>query len=287
MKAPAFTYHDPRSLADLKGLLGTLEIVRLLAGGQSLMPMLNMRLTTPDHLIDLNRIDALAGIELREGKLAIGAMTRQCDLEASPLVRAHCPLLTEALSHVGHRQTRNRGTFGGSLCHLDPSAELPLVAAVIDATIQIESNRGRRELPMASFPVGYLTSALEPDELMTGALLPAWPVGHGYAFVEFARRHGDFAVVAVAVLMTVDGGGRIARVAIAIGGVGLGPVRVSAAETLLTGATGAPERFDAAADLAGEIESNGDIHASPAYRQHLARVLTERALVVAYQRAGN
>jgi carbon-monoxide dehydrogenase medium subunit len=247
--------------------------------------MLNMRLVLPDHLVDLNRVAELEGIELRGDALYIGAMTRQRDIEFSALVKERCPLLTEALTYVGHRQTRNRGTFGGSLCHLDPSAEQPTVAMAIDARILVASQSGTRELPMSSFPAGFMTSALKPDELMTGALLPLWPKGHGYAFVEFARRHGDFAIVGVAVLLTADAEGRIARASITLCGVGPGPVRIAAAEKLLVGATGGADAFAAAAQAASDIDALEDVHAKAAYRQHLARVLTERALVIAFNRA--
>src|SRR6202162_1345731 len=153
MKPPPFSYHDPRTIADAIGLLGTLDNAKLLAGGQSLMPMLNMRYVLPDHVIDLNRVDGLSFIRERDGALEIGAMTRQRDIEFSDLVRERCPLMHEAIRQVGHRQTRNRGTLGGSLCHLDPSAELVTVAAALDARVQVTGRNGERSIDFAEFPV--------------------------------------------------------------------------------------------------------------------------------------
>src|SRR5450631_3998245 len=198
MKPPPFQYHDPKTLADAIGLLGSLENAKLLAGGQSLMPMLNMRYVLPDHVIDLNRVEGLSHIRERDGALDIGAMTRQRKIEFSDLVRERCPLMHEAVRQVGHRQTRNRGTLGGSLCHLDPSAELVTVAAALDATVLVAGPNGQREIPFAEFPVAYMTPAIEPNEMLTALRLPVWPKGHGYAFIEFARRHGDFAIVSAA-----------------------------------------------------------------------------------------
>src|ERR1700691_2434324 len=169
MKPPPFSYHDPRTTAEVVGLLSTLENAKLLAGGQSLMPMLNMRYVLPDHIIDLNRVDGLSYIRERDGALEIGAMTRQRDIEFSDLVRERCPLMHEAVRQIGHRQTRNRGTLGGSLCHLDPAAELVAVAAALDAKVTVAGKSGARSIDFSAFPVGYMTAALEPDELLTGA----------------------------------------------------------------------------------------------------------------------
>src|SRR5277367_4464820 len=169
MKPPNFSYHDPRTTADAVGLLSSLENAKLLAGGQSLMPMLNMRFVLPDHVIDLNRVDGLSSIRENDGALEIGAMTRQRDIEFSDLVRRRCPLMHEAIAQVGHRQTRNRGTLGGSLCHLDPAAELVAVAAALDARLTVTGKNGARSIDFSAFPVAYMTPALEPDELLTGA----------------------------------------------------------------------------------------------------------------------
>ena len=285
MKPPPFVYHNPKSLSEAVSLLASLENAKALAGGQSLMPMLNMRYAMPDHVVDLNDIKELSAIELRGDALYIGAMTRQRDIELSPLVKEHCPLIAEALWNVGHVQTRNRGTLGGSLCHLDPAAELPTIAMTLDATIHVQGKGGKRELPMAKFPLTFMTPAIEPDEIVAGALLPLWPKGHGYAFLEFARRHGDFAVVGVAVLMALGDDGRIARAAITLCGVGSAPVRLREAERSLVGAKPGDEAFGVAAAHAGKVDTMEDVHASKAYRQQLALTLTERALNIAGKRA--
>src|SRR3954469_25527043 len=206
MKPPPFSYHDPRSVADAVGLLSRLENAKLLAGGQSLMPMLNMRYVLPDHIIDLNKIEALSYLRESNGVLEVGAMTRQRDLEFSDVVKARFPLIHEAILNVGHRQTRNRGTVGGSLCHLDPSAELVTVAAAVDAIVLVASKAGTREIPFADFPLGGMSPAIESNELVTAVRFPLWKRGHGFAFEEFARRHGDFAIASAAVLLEIEHG---------------------------------------------------------------------------------
>jgi carbon-monoxide dehydrogenase medium subunit len=247
--------------------------------------MLNMRFVLPDHLIDLNTVAGLAFIREETGVLAIGAMTRQRALERSALVRELCPLMHAAIGHVGHVQTRNRGTLGGSLAHLDPAAELVAVAVALDATLAVEGASGRRELPAAQWSLGYMTPAIGPDELLVAARFPIWPPGHGYAFVEFVRRHGDFAIVSAAALIHCNAAGRIARAALAIGGVGAAPVRLAALEAELVGATGSPQLFAQAAEACRAVEAMDDIHASAGYRRHLAAVLGRRALVEAHARA--
>ena len=187
MKPPPFSYHDPKTVAEVVGLLSSLENAKLLAGGQSLMPMLNFRLAAPDHIIDLNRVDGLAFIRETPDGMEVGAMTRQRDLEFSEIVARRFPLIHEAIQNIGHRQTRNRGTIGGSLCHLDPSAELVSCAMTLDATVVVEGPRGRREVKFADFPVAYLTSAVEQDEVLTAIRFTAWPAKHGYAFVDLCR----------------------------------------------------------------------------------------------------
>jgi len=201
MKPPPFSYHDPRSVADAVGLLARLENAKLLAGGQSLMPMLNMRFVLPDHIVDLNRIDGLSYIRETADGLEIGAMTRQRELEHSEVVRAHWPIMHEALLQVGHRQTRNRGTIGGSLCHLDPAAELVSLAAGYDATVTVAGPKGERKIGFAEFPVAYMTPAIEPNEIVVGVRFPRWRPQHAHAFIEFSRRHGDFAITSAAVLI--------------------------------------------------------------------------------------
>src|SRR6476659_6387766 len=182
MKPPPFRYHDPKTVSEAVGLLGSLENAKLLAGGQSLMPMLNMRFVLPDHVIDLNKVEGLSYIRSNNGVIEIGAMTRQRDLEFSEVVARLCPLMHEALRHVGHRQTRNRGTIGGSLCHLDPSAELVNICMLFDATLHAQSSRGTRDIPMTDFAAGYMTTALEPDELLSGITLHLPSSREGSAF---------------------------------------------------------------------------------------------------------
>ena len=182
MKPAAFAYHAPRSRAELLSLLATLSDARMLAGGQSLVPLLNLRLAGPANLIDLNTIPELDTIAIQGDRLHLGAMVRQRAAEHSALVRQSCPLLAEALRHVGHQQTRNRGTIGGSLAHMDPTAELPVVACALDAILTVESLRGPRTLPFATWSTGYLSTQIAPDEALTGIDLPNWPPGHGWGF---------------------------------------------------------------------------------------------------------
>ncbi len=286
MKPPPFTYHDPRTIPEVLDLLAEKDNARLLSGGQSLMPMLNMRYVLPDDVIDLNRVEGLSGIEAGNGSLGIAGMTRQREIEFSDVVGARCPIMTEAILQVGHRQTRNRGTLGGSLAHLDPSAELPAVAMALDATIHVESKRGRRDISMADFPAGYMTPSIELDEMVIGATFPLWEEGHGYAFIEFARRHGDFAIVSAGALMTTDGAGKVDRVSITVSGVGPSPVRCTEAEEMILGQTPELELFREAAETARAFDAMEDIHAPSSYRQHLAAVLSRRALEKAQTRLG-
>jgi carbon-monoxide dehydrogenase medium subunit len=285
MKPPPFRYHAPRSKAEALQLLASLDNSRLLAGGQSLMPMLNFRLLAPDHLVDINRIDELRGTSVTGRSLYIGAMTRQSALEASGEVSAHAPLLQAALAHVGHRPTRNRGTLGGSLCHLDPAAELVTASAALEATLIAESSRGARRIPFADWCEGYLTNALRSDEMLTGVEYPLWPSGHGHAFSEYARRAGDFAIVGVAALVAFDAQGRIERAVLAVGGCAPAPQRLTEAERRLLGTRGDAASIDAAARAAANVEATSDPHVSADHRRHLARVLTGRALAQGVQRA--
>jgi carbon-monoxide dehydrogenase medium subunit len=287
MKPPPFRYHDPRTVADAVGLLATLDNAKVLAGGQSLMPMLNMRFVLPDHVIDLNRIDGLAYIRDSGDALDIGAMTRQRDIEFSEVVAARCPLMREAILNVGHRQTRNRGTIGGSLCHLDPSAELVTVAAAMDASVTIAGRDGERTVRFSDFPQAYMTPAVGLDELLVNVRFPLWPKGHGYAFTEFARRHGDFAIVSAAALLEEDSRGRVVRASVTVGGVGAAPVRVAAVEQTITGQPASTALFQDACESCRDIEAMEDVHASSSYRQHLAAVLSRRALETAHARAAN
>jgi aerobic carbon-monoxide dehydrogenase medium subunit len=286
MKPPPFSYHDPATVSDAVGLLSRLENAKLLAGGQSLMPMLNMRYVLPDHIIDLNKVNELFYLREANGALVVGAMTRQRELEFSNEVKLRHPLIHEALLSVGHRQTRNRGTVGGSLCHLDPSAEIPTVALALDATVSAAGPKGRRDIPFAEFPAGYMTPAIEADEILVEVRFPAWPKGHGYGFVEFARRHGDFAIASAAALLEEDAKGRITRCSLAIGGVSQVPVRMRDVEKSLIGQTASEEIFREACEACRKLDALADVHAPASYRQHLATVMSRRAFVAAHNRIG-
>ena len=287
MKPPPFEHHLPRSLQQAAASLRSLENARVIAGGQSLMPMLNLRLTYPDHLIDLGGIADLAYIRESADVVRIGAMTTQREIEFSDVVRRTLPLMAEAVLCVGHRQTRNRGTIGGSLCNLDPAAELPLVSLAFDATVEVTNADGKRELPMAEFAAGYMTPGIEADEIVSEIRFRPWAPGHGYAFDEYARRKGDFAIVSVAAMMQLGGDGRIARVSLAMGGVGPVPMRLPDAEAMLKGERPEASLFARAAQRCEAIEPLEDAFVPPWYRRRLAPVLAERVLLTASQRAAS
>jgi aerobic carbon-monoxide dehydrogenase medium subunit len=278
MKPPPFEYHDPGTVEEAVALLGRLDNAKILAGGQSLMPMLNMRFVMPDHLIDINKVTDLSGIHDRGDSIEIGAMTRQRDVEFSDVVRKKCPLIAEAILLVGHRQTRNRGTIGGSLCHLDPAAELVALAVAFDAVVTAVGPNGRRDLPIKEFMIGYMTTALGPDEMVVAVRFPVWRSGHGYAFVEFARRHGDFAVISVAALIAANNAGRVERASVVIGGMDVAPQHAAEVEQGLIGQVPSKELVDGLCESCRRLDATDDIHASAAYRRRLAVALSRRAL---------
>ena len=284
MKPGPFVYHDPANIDDVVALLGQHEDVKLLAGGQSLMPMLNMRFVVPDHVIDLNGVAGINGVDDTGEALTIGAMTRQCELARSEIIAARTPVMQQALSHVGHFQTRNRGTIGGSLCHLDPAAELPTVAAAYDAVLTAAGPEGTRDIAFAEWPLAYMMSTLAPEEVLTQVRIPYWSEPHGSAFVEFARRHGDFAIIAVAALLAVDGG-KITRAAVAVGGADVRPLRLTDVEAMLVGAAPDATTFQEAGAMARKIDAMSDAYVATEYRQRLAATLVERALAQAAKRA--
>jgi len=286
MKPPPFHYHDPGTVEEAVALIGSLENAKLLAGGQSLMPMLNMRYVLPDHIVDLNRITGLSHIDETDGRIVIGAMTRQREIEHSDLLQQRCPLFRKALLQVGHRQTRNRGTIGGSLCHLDPAAELPAVLTALQATVHVVGAHGARDIAIADFPAFYMTPAIEFDELVSAVSFSPWPIGHKSAFVEFARRPGDFAIVGVAALMDAADNGMIHRATISLSGVGAAPVRCTATEEQLIGTKPDEISLRVAAETCRELDAMEDVHASPSYRQHLAVELVSRAVQAALDDAG-
>src|SRR5262245_27410121 len=284
MKPAPFTYHDPKTMTEAVDVLGRLENARVLAGGQSLMPMMNFRYVMPDHIVDINGIAELAYIRAGGGKLSFGAMTRQREIEFSEEVAAHCPIVTEALHWVGHRQTRNRGTIGGSICHMDPSAELCAVTSLLDGTLTAKSKNGERKIAMADFGQGFMSTALNDGEMLTDITLPLWPKGHGYAYEEFARRHGDFAIAASGVLVEVAGG-TIKRASIVVSGVRPNPVRLTAAETALAGQKPTDALAEEVAKEAGKIDAMEDAYVTADYRKHLGQVMVKRALKRAFARA--
>lgn len=284
MKPAPFTYHDPTTVSELVSLLGSLEDAKLLAGGQSLMPMLNLRLAQPDHVVDLNTVAGLDDIETTATGVRVGAMVRQAALGRSDEVVTGLPLMSEALHWVGHFQTRTRGTIGGSLSHLDPAAELPAVSLLYDAELTVDGPRGTRSVPIRDWPVGYMLPDLDEGEVLTSIEFRGWNEPHGHAFEEFSRRYGDFALVAVGALLAVRDG-VIARAAVAIAGAQPTPSRLDEVEAALVGQPAQPDTFRAAAQIVREREAMADTYADARYRRRLAGVLTERTLTRAAARA--
>jgi len=289
MKPAPFAYCDPRTLDEALALLARHgEDAKILAGGQTLGPLLNMRLAMPAVLIDINNIAALDHLHAGKVGLAIGALTRQSALEDDPAMAALQPLIAFALPHIAHRAIRNRGTVGGSLAHADPAAEWPALATLLDAELVVQSSaRGERIIPADEFFVTHLTTTLAADEILCEIRLPPSPPGAGYAMLEFARRHGDFALAGAMVRLTRDGAGRLGEPRLVLFGVDRRPVRARCAEAVLAGAAPSNDLFAAAAaTAAGEIDPYDDLHASARYRRHLAEVLAGRALAEALSRAG-
>ena len=289
LKAAAFTYHAPGSSAEAVSLLAELGPdveTKVLAGGQSLVPLMALRLTQPDHLVDLNGLAAeIGGLDVRDGVLRIGAMVRQRAAERSLLVAAACPLLAEALPHWAHPQVRTRGTLGGSLAHADPAAEWPAIALAVDAEVVLLGPAGERRVPTPEFIHGFLSTAIAPDEILTRIDVPVPRAGTGHCFLEVSRRRGDFAMVAVAVSVAVDAG-EIVTAAVALAGVAPTPVRARRCEQLLRGAKPAADVVDqAAAAVVEDILPQDDLHATAAYRRLVAQSLTRRALETAIARA--
>ncbi len=289
MKPAAFEYFAPATVDQALALLAAHGgEAKPLAGGQSLIPAMNFRLARPRALVDLNRIAELSYIRSAKGGTTIGAMTRQRAVEQSDVVARGAPLLAEAMPAIAHPQIRNRGTIGGSLAHADPSAELPAVMLALDAAFRARSVTGERTIPASEFFKGMLETALAPDELLVEIGLRPMPDRSGTAFLEVARRHGDYALVGIAVAVTLDGQGRCKAARIALLSVGDGPVLAVEAGKTLTGQVPSAEMVRAAADAAAtrDVDPPSDIHASAAYRRRLVAVLTRRALGRAFERAG-
>jgi CO/xanthine dehydrogenase FAD-binding subunit len=284
LKSPPFEYARAASVEEACALLRQHgDDAKLIAGGQSLVPMLAFRLLRPAWLVDINTIPALQFIAIEAEAVRMGACTRQCVIQRDDALAKALPLLRQALDHVGHAQTRNRGTAGGSLAHADPSAELPLVAQVLDARVVLRTASATRTVPADAFFVAAMTTALQPDECLVEIHWPLWREPRtGSAFIEVSRRHGDFAMVAAAAQIALDDDGRCTRVAFGVGGAGPTPIAFPELAPQLIGERPAPALLqEIAHDVATAIEPESDTHASEAYRRHLAGVLTTRVLQAA------
>lgn len=259
---------------------------KIIAGGQSLMPMMNFRLVKPSVLVDINRISGLDRIEQRGSKLALGALVRHRMTAENSLVARHVPVLHDAMKHVAHLTVRNRGTFCGSVCHADPAAEMPMITLLLNATIQVSSPRGMRGVSAEEFFVSSLVTCLEPDEVVTEIEIDTFPAGTGWGFEEFARRHGDYALAAVAVTMARQDG-MVSNSRIALMGVGEMPMRMHRLEAMINGRELSDGLIgDLISALREEITPNSDLNGSAEYRRHLAGALMRRALADAWSRAG-
>jgi CO/xanthine dehydrogenase FAD-binding subunit len=288
LKSAPFEYLRAASVGEVCGLLARHgDTAKLLAGGQSLVPMMAMRLLRPAWLIDINEITALKFIAAESGFVRIGACTRQCVVERDEALATRVPLLRQALAWVGHVQTRNRGTIGGSLAHADPAAELPLVARTLGARMVLRSARGSRTVEAEAFFAGQMATATRSDECLEEIHWPVWPGRRtGSSFTEISVRHGDFAMVAAAAQIALDDDGRCARAALGLGGVGQTPLAFAKLAARLVGTTLEENVIGEAADrAAAESEPGNDLHASAEYRRHLARVLAARALRAARAKA--
>jgi carbon-monoxide dehydrogenase medium subunit len=288
MKPPPFEYFDPRSVAEAVALLAEHgDRAKVLAGGQSLVPLLNLRLIRPAVLVDVNRIAALAYIREQDGTLALGALTRLHVVESSPALRRHVPLLATAAAHVGHLAIRHRGTIGGNLAHADPASELPAVLLALEGQVVATGPRGERVIAAADFFRGALTTALEPTELVSEVRVPVTPGGSGEAFLQVSRREGDFALAGVGVLIQRAPDGRCARARLGLCGVGDTAVRPREAERILERDGVTEDSLRAAArEVEQAVAPSDDVQASAEYRRHVAGVLTVRAVRQAWARAG-
>jgi carbon-monoxide dehydrogenase medium subunit len=297
LKPAPFAYHAPTTVDTVVDLLAQFgDEAKVLAGGQSLVPLLALRLARFEHLIDLNRVVGLRGIERAEGRrgieqadgsVVIGAMTRQSEVVRSPIVSADVPLLGRASRLIGHFQIRNRGTVGGSLAHADPAAEIPTVALALDADLEVVGRAGTRWVPASSFFEGTWSTAVAPDELLAGVRFPVWPARAGFAFEEVARRVGDFGIVGAGVALALDGSGAVTRASIALLGMGPTPLRAPAAEAALFGVDAADVDEEELGRLAvADTEPPHDVHASRIYRRRVGAVVVATALRRALEEAG-
>jgi carbon-monoxide dehydrogenase medium subunit len=286
MKPAPFTYHRASSLENALQILARHPEAKPLAGGQSLIPAMNFRIAQPSMLVDLGGVRELSGITVTStGGLNIGAMTRHIDVERSTLVRDKAPLLYQAIGHVAHPQIRTRGTLGGSLAHADPSAELPAVMLALDAQFVLRTTNVERRVSAATFFTGLFATVLAPGELLVSIEIPARPSRSGSAFLEVARRHGDYALAGVAVELSLDGTGTIRTARIALLSVGHAPVLAQASHTLTGRPADEATAIACAEAIRLEVDPPSDIHADGEYRRHLAAVLTRRALTLAMHEA--
>lgn len=289
MKPAPFEYHAPETMEEALFLLHNYGgEAKLLAGGQSLVPAMNFRVAQPSVLVDLNRIAELGYIREDDECMRIGAMTRERTLEFEPRISQHYPLLAEAMPHVAHPQIRNRGTLGGSLANADPAAELPVTMLALGARMKLRSSGGERWVDAQDFFLGMFTTAIAPEEMLVEIELPSLPAGTGWSFLEVAPRAGDYALMGIAALVTLDDAGQCKNAKLVYLNAGDGPVDAKEAADGLAGQILNEETIDSAASVASEKEINpfGNIHASPEYQRHLANVLTKKALKLAVQRAG-
>jgi aerobic carbon-monoxide dehydrogenase medium subunit len=279
VKPSAFDYHAPSSAEEAVALLAELgEGAKVLAGGQSLVPMLSLRLAAFDHLVDVGRIGELAGVHVAADGVTVGAGTTQATIEASAEVAAAVPLLARATPLIGHFQIRSRGTLGGSLAHADPAAEYPAVALAMDAEMEVVSPRGPRRLAAADFFTGFWSTALEPDELLVGVRWPVWSGRCGFAVREFARRHGDFAVAGAAVAVELGADDRVERCSISLIGMGSTPVRASGAETAVVGESAPLDADEVGAMAVADLDGiPSDLHGSAAYRVRVGAAMVARS----------
>ena len=286
MKNPPFNYHRPASVDEALALLAEHgDEAKILAGGQSLLPIMALRLGRPEHVIDIGAIDELKAISVGDG-VTIGAMVRHAEAEKSAEVAEHTPLVAVALPHVGHRAIRNRGTVVGSIAHADGAAEMPAVCLAIGATMYIASSTGSRQVAAADFFQGFFTTSIEANELLTAVHFPAQSPTAGSTVVEISRRHGDYAMCGLACMIDAPGG-TIESSALSFFGVGNTPMRVAEAEAALVGKAPSDEAFAAAAAIVSNtLTPDDDIHATAGYRRHIAGVLTRRGLAEATSRIG-
>jgi CO/xanthine dehydrogenase FAD-binding subunit len=294
MKPAPFQYHAPTTLDEALALLHeNADSAKLLAGGQSLVPVMNFRLATPTMLIDLNRVSELFYIRTSDfgsfqnfRSLSIGAMTRHRQVERDALVAQHAPLLAETMPFIAHPQIRNRGTIGGSLAHADPAAELPAVMIALDAQFKLRSHNSERIVPARDFFTGLFMTALQPNEMIAEVQIPALPPRAGWAFDEVSRRHGDYALAGCAAFVTLDDKGNCKAARLVLLGMGAQPINAQNATRTLIGQQPTPDAIRAVSEaLDAEVDPTSDMHASADFRRHLAKVLAKRVLETAFSRA--